>query len=266
MIRGLCLTFVVAGTALAHDTWVETNVNLVRPGDVVHIDLKLGNHGNGHRDFKLASKLTLDGATLDVIGPDGTTYDLKDRLRDTGYTPQEGYWTTRFGPTEPGVYTIAHRFDRVMTYAPERAIKSAKAFFVASPSLDRPEANLAGFDRPLGHPLELVPLANPVAPMGPGTALRVRLLYQGKPLAGERISFIPRGAELAADHDDRYERVTDAEGVATFEPNEANVYLIVAHHTEPEESGTLDGKAYQFTKYGATLTVIVPGVCACCGG
>jgi uncharacterized GH25 family protein len=45
-----------AGFAPAHDTWVQTNTNLVRTGDAVHIDLMLGNHGNDHRDFKLASK------------------------------------------------------------------------------------------------------------------------------------------------------------------------------------------------------------------
>lgn len=44
----------------AHDTWVETNTSVVRTGDVVHVDLKLGNHGNEHRDFKLASKISLD--------------------------------------------------------------------------------------------------------------------------------------------------------------------------------------------------------------
>ncbi len=263
---GIVLIAMTASASQAHDTWVETNTNLVRPGDVVYIDLKLGNHGNGHRDFRLAGKLaTLDGATLEVVDPSGTRYDLKDRLRDMGYTPQEGYWTARFEPAAAGLYVVAHQFDRVMTYAPERAIKSAKTYFVATPSLDRPSAENSGFDRPLGHDLELVPVANPVTPMGPGVPLRIQLLYKGKPLADERVAFIPRGAELKPEQDDRYERTTDAQGVAMFEPDEANCYLVVAHRTEPEASGELDGKPYQFTKYGATLTVHVPAVCACCG-
>src|SRR5262245_3705417 len=87
--------------ALAHDTWVQTNSNLVYTGDVVHIALMLGNHGNGHRDYKIAGKLALEGASLEVIDPSGNRYDLKARLIDTGYTPQEGYWTTRFEPTRP---------------------------------------------------------------------------------------------------------------------------------------------------------------------
>ena len=91
-------------------------------------------------------------------------------------------------------------------------------------------------------------------------------MYKRKPLAGERISFIPRGATLKNGFDETYERTTDAKGEASFEPTEANYYLIAAHKTEPKESGTLGGKAYEFTKYGATLTVYVPRLCPCCGG
>lgn len=253
-------------TATAHDTWVQTNTNLVRTGDVVHLDLMLGNHGNEHRDFKLAGKLSLEGASLEVIAPDGNRYDVKDRLHDTGYSPQEGYWTTGFEPMRPGLYTIAHRSDRVMSYAPERSIKGGKTFFVASPSLDKPPTDNPGFDKPLGHDLELVPVLNPVTPMGPGVPIKVRLLFKGKPLAGERVSFIPRGATLKPGMDERFERTTDEKGEATFEPTEASHHLIAAHKTEPKESGSLDGKSYEFTKYGATLTIFVPRLCPCCGG
>jgi uncharacterized GH25 family protein len=255
------------GAARAHDTWVQTNTNLIRVGDAIHVDLMLGNHGNEHRDFRLASKADPATTTLAVIAPDGKRYDLKDRLVDTGYTPKEGYWTASFAADRAGLYTVASTSDAVMSYAPERSVKSAKAYFVASPSLDKPSADNPGFDRPLGHPLELVPLVNPVAPMGPGTPIRVRLLFKGKPLAGERVAFIPQGAQLKeGGMDERYERVTDKNGEATFEPKEAAYYLIVAHRDEQGEGGTLGGKPYQFTKYGATLTVFVPQICPCCGG
>jgi uncharacterized GH25 family protein len=107
----------------------------------------------------------------------------------------------------------------------------------------------------------LVPETNPVTPMGPGTPIRVRLLYKGKPLAGARVSFIPRGETLSKDFDGRYERKTDARGRAEFTPTEGNYYLVVAHWLEPKEKG----EGYQSTKYSATLTVLVPQVCPCCG-
>jgi hypothetical protein len=48
---------------------------------------------------------------------------------------------------------------------------------------------------------------------------------------------------------------------ASFTPKEGNYYLVVAHREEPKEAG----KDYQSTKYSATLTVLVPQVCPCCG-
>src|SRR5262249_27763712 len=156
--------------------------------------------------------------TLFILAPDGKRYDLKDRMVDTGYAPTDGYWTARFAGTEPGLHLVVHTFDKVMSYAPVRAVKSAKAYFVVSRSLDKVSQNNPGYDRVLGHPLELVPESNPVTPMGPGTAIKVRLLYKGKPLAKTPVSFIPRGETLSKELDSRYERLTDADGRASFTP------------------------------------------------
>jgi uncharacterized GH25 family protein len=256
------VTFVCCSTAFAHDTWVETNTNLIRTGDAVAIDLKLGNHGNAHRDFKLASKLDLDGVTLDVIAPGGARYDLLDRLRDVGYAPNEGYWTARFTATKPGLYVVAHTLDKVVNHGrPVRSIKSARACFVVSESLDRVPQENPGFDHRLGNGLEIVPAANPVTPMGPGVPIDVQVLYKGEPLAGTTVSFIPRGETLSEGFDEHYERRTDADGRASFTPKAGNVYLVVAHRTEPGESAP----DYDSTSYSATLTVFVPQVCPCCG-
>ncbi len=251
-----------AAPAFAHDTWVETNTNLIRTGDAVYIDLKLGNHGNDHRDFKLASKVGLAECSLSVIAPDGKTYDLKDRLVDTGYAPKEGYWTGKFGASAAGLYTVAHTVDKIVNHGrPTRSIKSGKTYFVASALLDRVSTDNRGFDRPLGHPLELVPAANPVTPMGPGREIAVRLLFKGKPLPDARVSFIPHSETLQEGFDPRYERRTDADGRASFTPKTGDRYLIVAHHHAEDESG----KDYDLTAYSATLTVFVPDVCPCCG-
>jgi uncharacterized GH25 family protein len=254
----LCTLF--AHAALAHDTWVQTNTNLVRTGDAIHIDLMLGNHGNEHRDFKLASKVSLETCTLEVISPDGERYDIKPQLADLGYAPKEGFWSSRFITGEAGLHTVAHTADAVNHGV--RGIKSGKTFFVASDSLDNVSAENPGFDKPLGHALELVPTANTVTPMGPGLPIRVKVLYHGKPLAEARVSFIPRGEELSEGFDSTYERLTDADGAASFIPKEGNIYLVVVHHEEPEQRG----EGYQSTKYSATLVVFVPQICPCCGG
>jgi len=242
----------------AHDTWVQTNTNIVRIGDGVHIDLMLGNHGNDHRDYKLASKIQLDNCTFELVTPHGKRYDIRDRLIDTGYTPTEGFWSAKFVTAHPGLHAVVHTLDGV--HHKTRGIKSGKTFFVASQTLDEVPTDNPGFDRIYGHPLELVPEANPVTPMGPGEAIKVRVLYKGKPLANARVSFIPRGHELAEGFDEEFERRTDEEGRASFTPRTGNYYLIAAHHAAPEE----EGEGYTSTKYSATLTVFVPDVCSCC--
>lgn len=261
-LAGVLITLATwAGIASAHDTWVETNTNLVRTGDAVYIDLRLGNHGNEHRDFKLASKIDLPSCTLAVVAPGGKTYDLKPDLVDTGYAPKEGYWQGKFATGEPGLYLVAHTLDKIVNHGtPIRALKSGKAFFVASDSLDRVPAEQPGFDQVLGHPLELVPVTNPAIPMGPGKPIAVRVLFQGKPLQDARVTFIPRGETLAEGFDSTYERTAGSEGEATFTPKTGNQYLVVVHHRDEQARG----ENYDLTAYSATLAVFVPEVCPCC--
>jgi len=252
----------IASTSAAHDTWVQTNTNLIRTGDAVHIDLMLGNHGNDHRDFKMASKIDLEGATLTVTAPDGKAYDLKPKLADLGYAPKEGFHSSKFAAAKPGVYTVAHTLDRVVNHGkPVRAVRSAKAYFLVSPSLDNVRKDWGGFDKPVGHELELVPEASPVAPMGPGTTIKVRVLFRGKPMPDARVSFVPRGETLADGFDKTFERTSDADGRASYVPKTGNYYLIVVHHKEAA-TGKTD---YESIAYSATLTVFVPEVCPCCG-
>jgi uncharacterized GH25 family protein len=262
----VCALLFSGVAAQAHDTWVETNTNVYRVGDGAHIDLKLGNHGNEHRDFKLASKVDLANCKLDVLAPDGKRYDLKSSLIDTGYTPKEGYWTTTFSADKPGIYTVFHTFDGVMSYAPERAIKSAKTFFLVSKSLDRVPTDVPGFNKKLGNGLELVPECNPVTPMGPGMPFKLRLYFKGKPLANTKISFIPEGETLKGEFDPRYEAKTNVNGRATFTPTEGNRYLAVAHVETKEHGQDAAGAKYETTQYGATLCLYVPLICPCCGG
>jgi uncharacterized GH25 family protein len=253
-----CL-YLLSATVFGHDTWVQTAARIVRPEDVVHVDLALGNHGNEHRDFKFAGKLaSLDGVVLDVIGPSGRRTDLVPEMVDLGFAAKEGFWSGRFVTAESGLHCIAHSLDRL--HGTKRTVKSGKAYFLVADRLDAPPEAGGGFATPLGHALEIVPETHPVARCGPGKKIGVRLFYRGRPLADERVSFIPRGAKLAGEFDPEYERKTDAEGRCSYEPKEGNYILVVAHRAEPEERG----EGYDRTSYSATLVLNVPQRCACC--
>lgn len=248
--------------ALAHDTWLQASPRLVQPDDVVHVGLFLGNHGNDHRDFKIASKVgSLDEVQVEVVGPDGRKTDLRPDMADLGYAPKEGFWSGRFVPAAEGLHCVGHFRQGIRHGA--MGFKGGKTFFLASESLDkpgRPEVPGGGLPGPLGHPLELVMESHPVLGCGPGKPIAVRLLFKGRPLADQVVSFIPRGATLAEGFDPEHERTTDAEGRCSYTPKEGNFVLVVTHLVKPEEKG----EGYEKTAYAATLVIDVPQRCPCC--
>jgi len=253
-----CLTFSPCAV-VAHDTWLEASPRLIRPDDVVHVGLFLGNHGNDHRDFKIAGKVgSLDEVRVEVIGPDGRKTDLVPDMVDLGYAPKEGFWSARFVPATEGLHCVGHFRQGIRHGA--RGLKGGKTYFLASESLDTPTAPRGGLPGPLGHPLELVLESHPVIDCGPGKPIAVQLLFTGKPLADQVVSFIPRGTTLAEGFDAAHERRTDAEGRCSYTPREGNVVLIVTHLVRPDEQG--DG--YDRTAYAATLVIDVPERCPCC--
>jgi len=255
------LLVTLSTNAFAHDTWVQVNTQIVRVADNIHIDLCLGNHGNNHRDFRLAGKIDLAGCKLVLHAPAGKSYDLISDLVDVGYAPKEGFYNARYTTAAPGMYLVEHTVDKIVNHGqPSRSIKSAKTFFVASHSLDRVKDDQSGFDKVLGHPFELVPVKNPVLPMGPEESIKVKLILKGKPFADQVVSFIPRSAKLKEGFDEDYERKTDAEGIASFTPKFGDYYLIVAHHTDTTEKTD----EYVKTGYSATITLYVPELCPCC--
>jgi uncharacterized GH25 family protein len=104
----------------------------------------------------------------------------------------------------------------------------------------------------LGHPLEIVPLSDPGA-IKPGDTLRLRVLFQGKPLAGAQVE---RGdGKTAVPEADIPRFATDADGVAAVPIVKAGPHLLVIDHdVKPSNPGlsTLD-------LYNATLWFNVAG-------
>ena len=240
------ITSTIAGTtAIAHDTWVEVNATEVRLGQVVHVDLKLGNHGNDHRDFKLASKITLEPCTLAVIDAEGKSHDLKSKVVDTGFTPKEGYWTARFVPTGTGLHAAWHTLDTL--HGTTRAIKSSKSYFVVGDAAQH--KGDTNFSKPLGGAIEMIPLTNP-ALTAAGQPIAVQVLFKGKPLKDAHVTFVPRGQVLAEGFDDKFERKTDDQGQVEFTPAEGNWVLAIVHHMAPDEKG----EKFDKTAYSATMT------------
>lgn len=246
--------------ALAHDIWIEANQSLIRSGSQISLALMLGNHGNHHRDFRLASKVPAGQQDLRILNPGGKFLDLTPSLVDNGYEPKEGFWSATFQAQEPGIYQAVSLFDQVMSYAPVRDIKCAKAYFAVAASLDRPVRVDKGFQQRVGAELELVPITNPIYGLGSGSEFSVQLIYKGKPLAGSVVSFIPKGVNLHGDIDEAYEVKTNSKGVSTLTLKQAGQWLLAAHIKDESAKGN----GYNSIGYSATIHLLVPASCPCC--
>lgn len=233
----------------AHDTWVETPSLLARFNDWLYVDLRLGNHGNEHRDFKLASKITLAPCTLTLIAPNGQQQDLKPQLKDLGNAEKEGYWSARVVADQVGLYQVVHTLDTL--HGKIRAIKSSKTLFV-SQDHTKP-TNVSNASHTIGSGLEFV-LDTPVHELKAGSPIALTLLWKGKPAHNVRVAFVPRGETLSPGEDNNYERVSDHNGRVEFTPREGNLILAVAHYVAAEEKG----ENYERTHYGATMVLPVP--------
>jgi len=231
---------------------VEINTVRTETSQPVYASLMLGNRGNHHRDFKLASKLPLEGTTLALISPNGRKRNLKPSLIDNGLAEKEGFLSVQVTPKQPGPHTLLHTFEAIVHYAPKRVIRSGKAFFLAeTPGVKTAENRW--YAKAYGYPLELVPLSDPVR-LETGDTFRLRLLFKGEPLKDTVVSCIPRGVVLKGEFDPAHEARTNAQGEVVFTMKDANFYLVVAHQAAPEETG----KRYsEGTAYSATMTLQV---------
>ncbi|MCC9643335.1 DUF4198 domain-containing protein [Rhodopirellula sp. JC740] len=246
-----CLTLNVS----AHDTWIQINSPIVRTGEVAHVDLRLGNHGNHHRDFKLAGLLTLDWTSMEWISPSGERADLKPDLYTSASAEKQGYWTTPVTLDEPGVHLFVQKLDRVMNHGKSiRSIRTSKAFVICSPTLDNISIDSHSHSTPAGLPFELVLHQCPVTDIEVGQPITITVLHNGEPLANALVAFIPEGETLTGDTDPDHEFTTGTDGTVSFTPSKATRYLIAAHHTAMDEKST----DYEFTSYATTIALQIP--------
>jgi len=268
----MIIAVTLAATVFAHDGWVQTNVTRTCQGEMVYVDMQFGNHGNMHRDYKIyPSKWDKTKSVFSLHTPAGEEIDFLEDVIDIGadttqkfcdgattYIDKNGYLVASFLAEQKGIYIVDVEQDTVVSYAPERSIKCAKAIVgsVEPSAAGNYAASLAGFDVVLGQVFEIVPKNDPTS-LSVGDTLTFQVLFKGEPLAEAEVSVIPRGKTLPEmGQPNPYDMMTDPNGMVSYTFDEANYHLIVAHH-HTDEAGSLDGKSYTNTKYTADLTTIV---------
>ncbi len=233
-----------AAPAFAHDTWLVAAKNAVSTKEPVRVALATGevfptseaapkaervaefvvvHDGRARKiesfaveDKELAATLTFEDSGAHIVGLalhanfiELAPKDFEEYLKDEAASAALEKWRARQDPDKP---------------ARELYTKYAKTFIEVGHS------PLPGdFSRPLGHVLEILPLDNACG-WPPGSTQRLRVLFEGKPAAGVRLSV---GHEGLPAHTYVEHVTTDANGEASITPKTAGLWFVRTHVIRP---------------------------------
>ena len=225
--------------ALAHDFWLQPRSYWPGTDGVTPVSIQVG-HGPDRETWGADPSRVVLLRSLSSSG-------LVDRRAELRGAPQGGDATMRFAG--PGAHVLAlqtsHaeselpalRFNDFLkeegltpaiqlrqktrtTQKPGREIYSRRAKALVQVGPVTP-ADTARVLTPLGLSLEIVPERNPYA-LRPNEPLPVRVLYEGRPLAGALVKL----TNLAADAKPLQTRLSDAQGRAAFVVPRSGAWLI----------------------------------------
>lgn len=275
LARTLLLLALLAPPVAAHDFWILPAGFAPAPDAPFSVRLMVGEHGAGapvaRRDERILRFELLSAAgARPVVGRDGD--EPAGAVRPAGEgaawlvyanTPArielEGDSFEAYLREEGLEAVLARRAARGESAraARESYARCAKAWLRVGGAARDGDAALAS--TPLGLPLELVPEGDPAAPdPATGGALRVRLLFEGRPLDGALVEAVPL-REAAPPPDALPAAVqarTDAAGRAALTLPHGGGWLVTALHVR-EAAGEV-ARTADYESWWASLTFALP--------
>ena len=239
-------TLLLSATAQAHETWIMPPSFSAKPGAALDVQLTTGAlfptpEFNTQSDDVVYARLRQRDRIVDL--KDRNTEPKTLRLR--GPALQEGtavvYALLPPAEVQLSLTQVAQYFDEIKAPASVRGewaaqrrnqakwtesfTKQAKTCIRVAGDGAKPAAD-TGCQRAVGLPLEIVPIDSPLGAKV-GQSIRVRLLWQGKPMANAAVGLM---VEPSAD---RHFAITDANGVATVKLEAAGRAVLFSVYLRP---------------------------------
>ena len=249
-----------APALLAHNFWIEPSTFTPALGQRLSVRLRVGQELKGDpvpRDPTLMKRFLAAGPAGDSPVPG------VDNTEPAGFESfaAPGLYTVVYDSGRSSVELDAAKFEEYLKQeglekVSARRARQGKSAAGAKEVFSRCAKALvvvgngpgAGFDRVFNQRLELVAEKNPYALAG-GGELPVRLLYEGKPLAGALVMAFQR------DRPDKVTARTDAKGRVTLKLDRPGFWLVKAVHMIPAPP---DAAGTDWESFWASLTFALP--------
>ena len=258
LLLGMEIVALMCSAVEAHELKVFADPAAAQVGGRASVSLSWG-----HKTW--GADLLVDAKTLDrweLFTPSFSAIPLKKEglslQTNTIELKQEGVYQLVASRT-PAVFTIVidNEGNRLHKAGPKPGIKEGTIDFAQrsqqfAKGLIVAGAAKADVLKPVGLPIEIVPVQAAVD-WRSGRLLQFRVLFGGKPLAGEQVlasyvGFQPENAWC-------YATETDRQGVAAVRVGQAGTWVLVVELRKLTTGSTRD--QYDFEKYTGTLTLPV---------
>ena len=256
-ILAVGLAFAGAGTLAAHDFWIVPTAFMVDEGGALELRGQTSTHFPSSVSAVVPERIAdarLIAASseerLTDFSVSGNSLMIRHRPAARGQRVVAVALVARSARTTPGELQryialegapeLAARYEREGTYPKTDSVTRASAKF-AKTVIEVGRAGPRAFSRVAGHPLEIVPLADP-ASLRSGDTLPVRVLYRGRPVQGAHVHAgaahaavtDPAPAAGSPESNTDISVETDANGVARVPLREGGIWNVRTLHGAPQ--------------------------------
>ncbi|MEM3415451.1 MAG: DUF4198 domain-containing protein [Thermoproteota archaeon] len=170
ILSAISLHFILTGTLLAHDLWINVDNPYPAVGEKVTVKVVFGHHFP-HYDILISRENLSEFAYL---GPNGQKIEITKTWEDkTG--ERTGALVGEFIADQKGSYVVT-------AYRKVKGDKEHVASEKYAKSIISAGEGKSNISSPFGHRIEIIPLKD-IKEVKPGDTLPVKLLFEGKPLS-----------------------------------------------------------------------------------
>ena len=236
----LVLLLASLNTVNAHDYWISPTDFRPKVGQVVPIQLFVGDHFKGEIERDLSEKMTVDFQLHSVAG----TRDILDRalygMKPIG-KPQFNTPGTNILSLQRDWAMIEMEGSKFHQYLEHEGLAGIIKQRIAAGEADQPATEryrrylkslvvVGGQDneiwkKQLGHKLEIIPLSNPSSARI-GDKIDFRVILDGKPLSNVQLAALGKGDSKTTDRHTR----TNSEGLGSFTIQHSGVWMVRLVH------------------------------------